>query len=224
MKMRFALATALLAVPVGLGACGSDSTAGLDCRTAVQQAWALYESGSTASDQEKIDGERRALFACPTWLEYETEMLAANSSWSMDVAGTCRAYDPESESAVCQAATSGDSGDPTDTGAVPEVDTPPAPSETLSQQNARDQAESYLRTSAFSRKGLINQLKYEGYSQADATYAVDAVRPNWKEQAALKAQQYLDTMSFSRQRLVEQLKYEGFTDEQARYGVSKTGL
>jgi hypothetical protein len=93
-------------------------------------------------------------------------------------------------------------------------------SETSGQENAREQAENYLDTSAFSRKGLIDQLEYEGYSTADATYAVDAITVDWSEQAALKAEQYLDTSSFSRSGLLDQLLYEGFTRAQASYGVS----
>jgi type IV secretory pathway VirB10-like protein len=101
---------------------------------------------------------------------------------------------------------------------------PEKPEETAGQQNARESAESYLDTSAFSRTGLIKQLKYEGYSTADATYAVNAVNPNWNEQAAKAAQSYLDTSSFSRSGLIEQLMYEGYTRAQAEYGAKKVGL
>ena len=81
-------------------------------------------------------------------------------------------------------------------------------------------AEDYLDYSAFSRTGLIKQLKYEGFSLADATYAVDHVVVNWNEQAAKKAADYLDYSSFSRSGLMDQLLYEGFTQTQAAYGVS----
>ena len=99
-----------------------------------------------------------------------------------------------------------------------------APAETAGQENARESAEDYLDTSAFSRKGLIDQLEYEGYSTKDATYAVDAVSPNWNEQAAKAAKDYLDSSSFSRSGLIEQLEYEGYTKQQAVYGVNQTGL
>lgn len=99
-----------------------------------------------------------------------------------------------------------------------------APDETAGQENARRSAENYLDTAAFSRKGLIGQLEYEGYSTADATYAVDAVSPDWNEQAAKAAKNYLDTSAFSRSGLIEQLKYEGYTEQQAVYGVNQTGL
>lgn len=94
---------------------------------------------------------------------------------------------------------------------------------TLAQQNAIGRAESYLSFTAFSREGLIEQLEYEGYSNADATFAVDAINVDWNEQAALQAEQYLELMSFSRQGLIDQLLYEGFTQEQAEYGASAVG-
>jgi Host cell surface-exposed lipoprotein len=65
---------------------------------------------------------------------------------------------------------------------------------------------------------------YEGFSKKDAAYAVSAIKPNWKAQAAKAAQTYLDYSSFSRQGLIEQLMYEGYTRAQAEYGVKKVGL
>ena len=100
---------------------------------------------------------------------------------------------------------------------------PPAPSETAGQENARESAQSYLEGQNFSRKGLIDQLKYEGFSTADATYAVDKVayRGIWNEQAAGAAKDYLDGQSFSRSGLIQQLEYEGYTPSQAIYGVNQ---
>lgn len=95
----------------------------------------------------------------------------------------------------------------------------PVDNESSGQENAREQAANYLASQAFSRKGLIEQLEYEGYSKADATYAVDNITVDWFEQAALKARQYLDSQSFSRSGLLEQLLYEGFTRAQAEHGV-----
>ncbi len=96
-------------------------------------------------------------------------------------------------------------------------------SQTLGQKNAIKKAESYLDFTSFSRKGLIEQLEYEGFSNAEATYAVDHISVDWNKQAAKKAQSYLDYMSFSRQGLIDQLIYEGFTAEQAEYGVKSVG-
>lgn len=94
----------------------------------------------------------------------------------------------------------------------------------LSRANALATAKSYLRFMAFSRKGLIEQLRYEHYSLSDSTYAVDHCGANWNTQAVLKAKEYLKSMPFSRQGLIDQLVYEGFSPSQAAYGVKRVGL
>jgi hypothetical protein len=105
-----------------------------------------------------------------------------------------------------------------------------APSETVSQENARKSAESYLDFSAFSRQGLIQQLSSsagDGFSRADAIYAVDHIDVDWNEQAAKAANQYLEQQSFSRAGLIQQLESsagDGYTHAQAVYGVNQTGL
>lgn len=99
-----------------------------------------------------------------------------------------------------------------------------APKETAGQENARESAESYLDLSAFSRTGLIKQLKFEGYSEKDATYGVDAQKADWMKQAAASGENYLEMTSFSRDGLIQQLKFEGFTQEQAEFGAKKNGL
>ncbi|NHM15970.1 hypothetical protein GMI69_04720 [Eggerthellaceae bacterium zg-887] len=88
---------------------------------------------------------------------------------------------------------------------------------------ALDCARSYLNSSAFSRQGLIDQLKYEGFSTSTAAAAVDATKTNWNQQAVKKAKQYLDTSAFSYQGLVDQLKFEKFTGSQAKHGASNCG-
>ena len=77
------------------------------------------------------------------------------------------------------------------------ADSAPAKStETSAQENARESAEYYLDYSAFSRSGLIKQLKFEGFSKADATYAIDAVSPDWNKQAVKSAKDYMDYSFF----------------------------
>ena len=110
---------------------------------------------------------------------------------------------------------------PVATQAEPKAKQPkaPKPIETTAQQNARESAESYLDTGGFSRSGLIKQLKFEGYSKADASHAIDAIDPDWDKQAAKSAESYMDSGSFSRSGLLKQLKFEGFTATQASHGV-----
>lgn len=101
---------------------------------------------------------------------------------------------------------------------------PAAPAETVSQSNARQKAADYLSASSFSRRGLIEQLVYEGFSADDSIYGADAQNADWNEQAAKKAADYLRSSSFSRSGLIDQLVYDGFTQAEAEYGVSTTGL
>lgn len=94
---------------------------------------------------------------------------------------------------------------------------------TKEMSNALKAAKNYLSVMPFSRKSLIKQLEFEGYSTAASEYAVDECNADWKEQAVKAAKKYLDVMPFSRSRLISQLEYEGFTHEQAVYGVEQNG-
>jgi hypothetical protein len=96
--------------------------------------------------------------------------------------------------------------------------------ETVAQSNARRAAGSYLALTAFSRSGLIEQLEFEGYSTADATYGTDAQKADWNAMAAKAAKSYLALTSFSRSGLIEQLEFEGYTPAQAAYGATAVGL
>ena len=102
---------------------------------------------------------------------------------------------------------------------------------TLAMENALEAAQDYLDYSAFSRKGLIDQLSSDygsGFEAADAKWAVDqrGARTG-SEQAVKAAKDYLDYSSFSRQGLIDQLSspygYQ-FTVEEATYAVNKIGL
>jgi hypothetical protein len=88
-------------------------------------------------------------------------------------------------------------------------------------------AESYLEMSGFSKQGLYEQLSSsagEGFTQAQAQYAVNHVDANWKKEAVESARSYLDMSPMSRAELIEQLSSsagEGFTYEEAVYAVNK---
>lgn len=97
------------------------------------------------------------------------------------------------------------------------------PDETVGEENARKSADSYLSFSAFSRNGLIDQLLFEGFSQAEAEYGVDALGADWNEQAAKSADSYLSFSAFSRSGLVDQLVFEGFSAAEAEFGVGASG-
>lgn len=98
---------------------------------------------------------------------------------------------------------------------------------TTGQKNAYRSAKNYLSMQGFSRKGLIQQLTSDagdGYPEADATFAVDHLDVDWKEQAVRSAKTYLDMQGFSRQGLIEQLSSSAgdqYTVEEATYGADK---
>lgn len=94
---------------------------------------------------------------------------------------------------------------------------------TMGQKNALSKAGTYLSISAFSYSGLIEQLKFEQFSDEEATYAADNCGADWNEEAAKKANTYLSISSFSRDSLIDQLKFDGFTQEQAEYAVTAAG-
>ncbi|WP_010529700.1 Ltp family lipoprotein [Lentibacillus jeotgali] len=98
------------------------------------------------------------------------------------------------------------------------------PSMTVSQQNAVGSAETYIQTMAFSKSGLIEQLKFDGYPEEDAKFAVENIEVNWKKQAVKSAKTYLDTMSFSRQGLIDQLKFDGYSKEHANHAADQVGF
>lgn len=97
------------------------------------------------------------------------------------------------------------------------------PDMTPGQENALQSAQDYLDYTAFSKSGLIDQLtSIEGYSKADATFAVNQLDVDWNEQAYKSAKDYLDYTSFSLSSLIDQLaSIEGYTQAQAEYGAKK---
>jgi hypothetical protein len=105
-----------------------------------------------------------------------------------------------------------------------------APDMTTGQQNAVQSAQSYLDMgSGFSQAGLMEQLTStsgEGFSKADATFAINNIKPDWNEQAVLSAKGYMKMGGFSRASLLEQLTSKagaGFTQAQALHALKAVG-
>ncbi len=94
---------------------------------------------------------------------------------------------------------------------------------TIGEQNALSQANSYLSISHFSASGLIEQLEFEGYTTAEAEYAVANCGADWNEQALRTAQSYLDLSGFSYSGLHDQLTYEGFLPTEVQYAIDNCG-
>lgn len=88
---------------------------------------------------------------------------------------------------------------------------------------AAEDAQNYLNIMPISRQMLIDQLVYDGFSEEEATAAVDATGQDWNAQAVAQAISYLDTMEFTRDELIDQLEYDKFTTEEATYAVDNCG-
>ena len=95
---------------------------------------------------------------------------------------------------------------------------------TAEHLRAKERASRYVTNSAFSRDGLIHQLKFNGFSETAAEYGADHSGADWMEQAVKKARSYVNNNAFSYAGLVHQLEYNKFTHEQAIYGADHSGL
>ena len=104
----------------------------------------------------------------------------------------------------------------------PCVETTVSPySETTALENAIESAEEYNKVLAYSKKGIIEKLKYEGFSEDIAECAVKSINANWKENCVRSAYSYLDLSPFSKEELIHQLDYDGFTAEEIDYAMDK---
>ena len=74
------------------------------------------------------------------------------------------------------------------------------------------------------RRGLVKQLTFDGFTPAEAAYAVGHIKVDWNKQAETAAKDYLDTQAFSKAELIAQLKFDGFTAAEAVHGATAAGL
>lgn len=96
--------------------------------------------------------------------------------------------------------------------------------ETEAQSNAVKMAKEYLIDYPCSRKGLIWELEYKGFTKDEAIYGADNAGADWYEQAIISAEEALDSGAYSRRGLIRSLEQDGFTIEEAIHGVNATGL
>lgn len=95
---------------------------------------------------------------------------------------------------------------------------------TPAQENAVKKAELYLDMTAFSRDGLVDQLVFDKFDEADASFAVDYIDVDWNEQAVKQGQTYIDLTPMSHDGLVDQLVYDKFTTDEATHAANTLGL
>ena len=96
-------------------------------------------------------------------------------------------------------------------------------------QQAVNAAKGYLSMGqGFSEQGLLQQLTSSagnGFTQAQAEYAINYLHPDWDAQAVDAAKGYLQLGGFSQASLLQQLTSSagsGFTQAQAEYAVNQT--
>lgn len=150
--------------------------------------------------------------------------ICCTGLWAANAAGVAGPDAAGSPMQLASVVTSIDEHSEPDIRALSGPTIPLEPVSSVSQRNAVRSAKQYLDYTAFSRTGLIKQLQYEGFSTADATFAVDSVAVDWNAQAVKAAKAYLDYSGFSRGELIDQLEYEGYTPAQAAYGATAAGL
>lgn len=125
------------------------------------------------------------------------------------------------EEAAAEEADAKESADKESADKKPAKKAKPEPTFTSGQANAIAAAQGYLDFQAFSKSGLIKQLKFEDYKPKDAVFAANHIKVNWNKQAVASAKNYLDFQSFSKSGLIEQLEFEGYTHAQAVYGANR---
>jgi hypothetical protein len=97
--------------------------------------------------------------------------------------------------------------------------------ESASQAEAKQAAAVYLNQEyqysrpLFSRVVIIQMLRDDGYTLADATYAAGAVSHDWSAEAALMANDLIGNSYYSRSGLIAELRSENFTSSEASYAA-----
>jgi hypothetical protein len=212
---RLVLAVALIVSALGLVACGGggSSTSGSTSASGIEPASERLEH-----TEEGCAFSEEQVAAHPSEPVYE-KVLAECKSEEKKLRQMVDAGEGDSTKPVTSKPKSKPKPKPKP---EPEPVEPPEPTASPSQENALASAESYLEYEAFSKSGLEKQLKYEGYSAADAKYGAAHTGADWNEQAAKSAKSYLEYESFSESGLIQQLEYEGYSSSQAEYGVSKS--
>ncbi len=89
-------------------------------------------------------------------------------------------------------------------------------------KEATADAEGYLQSGSFSEKKLIDQLEYEGYTKATATYAVNHAKANWNNEALEFVQGFADDKELgnSSKSFYSLLDTEEFTKAQSDYAMA----
>ena len=94
------------------------------------------------------------------------------------------------------------------------------PELTSTEEQALETAQNRIDREGYGRLALVDTLRYEdGFSKADATFAVDNVRANWRQEAVERAQARIDGPPYTPTSLIAHVKQEGFSRDEAAFAV-----
>lgn len=80
-------------------------------------------------------------------------------------------------------------------------------------------AEDYIESMSFSKKGLAQRLKFEGYPEDAISFAVGSVSVDYNEEALGRAKMLKIEQKFTENGIREQLYFDGFEEEEINYAV-----
>ena len=214
---------ALLVADVAISACSSTTST-------VKEVSAPSASSSAAYQTAYANGVLYGEDAGPAPAGQTSAQWCASASTSQGISQQTPAWQAGCTAGAIMAAQQ--QATPAASTPPPAPSTPTAPSTpamTVSQQQAVSAAQGYLSEGeGFSDAGLQQQLTSSagnGFSQSDATFAINYLRPDWDQQAVQSAQGYLTGgEGFSYQGLLQQLTSSagsGFTQAQAEYAINK---
>lgn len=92
------------------------------------------------------------------------------------------------------------------------------------RENVLILAKEYIQEKAYSRRGLINALKMNGYSNINAIYAVDNISVDWSEQAKRAIKEYKEKANLSKTNLLNVLVRDGFSEKEIAYAFKECGI
>ncbi|MGG5171864.1 TM2 domain-containing protein [Pseudarthrobacter sp. J1738] len=91
--------------------------------------------------------------------------------------------------------------------------------QTSGQLMAVLEAESTLRLHPHSRAALIKAVQEDGFSNVDATWAVDHLKISWNEEALLECRDFASQSWSSETEIKNHLKTKGFSEKQSSYAI-----
>ena len=92
---------------------------------------------------------------------------------------------------------------------------------TFHEKQALESAQLNLSFMPYSYHSLLTQLRFEGHSLKNATYAVNHCNADWMEQANESAINYLLYSNCTREELHKYLLFEGFLEDEASNAVTR---